>query len=97
MAQWVKNAKSIHKDVGFNPCLTQWFKDPALPSRRCGWHLTWLWRRLAIAAPIPPLAQEFPHATGAALKRKEEGKKRKMKTRIKENISSYRDLVFEVT
>ena len=30
--------------------------------------LLWLWRRLAAAAPILPLAWEFPYAAGAALK-----------------------------
>ena len=32
--------------------------------------LLWLWCRQAAAAPIRPLAQEPPHATGAILKRK---------------------------
>ena len=31
--------------------------------------LLWLWHRLAAAALMWPLAWEFPHATGAALKR----------------------------
>ena len=35
----------------------------------------WLWRRPAAAAPIGPLAWELPHAAGAALKRKKEGRK----------------------
>ena len=30
MAQQVKNPTSIHEDVGLNPGLTQWIKDPAL-------------------------------------------------------------------
>ena len=30
-----------------------------------------LWCRLAVVAPIGPLAWEFPYATGAALKRQE--------------------------
>ena len=30
--------------------------------------LLWLWRRLAVAALIRPLAWEPPHAVGAALK-----------------------------
>ena len=33
--------------------------------------LLWLWRRLAAAAPIGPLAWEPPCATGVALKDKE--------------------------
>ena len=38
---------------------------------RCGSYpeLLWLSRRLAAAAPIPPLAYEFPYAAGAAFKR----------------------------
>ena len=37
--------------------------DPSLP---------WLWRRLATAAPIRPLAWEPPYAVGAVLKRQKE-------------------------
>ena len=37
--------------------------------------LLWLWQRPAAAALIQPLAQEIPHVTSAALKRK--GKKKK--------------------
>ena len=33
--------------------------------------LLWLWRRLAIVAPIQPLAWELPYAAGAAVKRGE--------------------------
>ena len=32
--------------------------------------LPWLWCRPAAAAPIQPLAQEFPYATGIAIKKK---------------------------
>ena len=38
--------------------------------------LLWLWYRLATAAPIQPLAQELPYATGAGLKRKKQRKKK---------------------
>ena len=41
--------------------------DPALP---------WLWRRLAVAAPIQPLAWEPPYAAGAALKKRQKSKKK---------------------
>ena len=37
--------------------------------------LLWLWRRLAAAAPIPPLAWDPPYAEGATLKKQ---KKKKM-------------------
>ena len=39
--------------------------------------LLWLWCRLAVAAPIPPLAWELPYASGAALRRWKEGRKEK--------------------
>ena len=35
----------------------------------CGLDLVWLWRRLAAAAPVQPLAWEPPYATGMALKK----------------------------
>ena len=42
------------------------------------WHCCELWCRLAAAALIRPLAQEFSYATGAALRRKgKEGRKGK--------------------
>ena len=34
--------------------------------------LLWPWHRPAAAAPIQPLAQELPYATGAALKKNKE-------------------------
>ena len=37
---------------------------------RCGLDLALLWHRLSAAAPIRPLAQAFPCATGMTLKRK---------------------------
>lgn len=36
--------------------------------------LQWLWHRLAAVAQIQPLAQEFPYAVIAALKRKKKFK-----------------------
>ena len=57
----VTNPNSIHEDVGLNPGLTQWLKDPVL---------LWLWYRPAAVAPIRPLAWELPNATSAALKSK---------------------------
>ena len=35
----------------------------------------WLWRRLAVAALIQPLAWELPYDTGVALKRKKKKKR----------------------
>ena len=44
VAQWVKNATNIHKDVGSIPALTQWVKDPALPQAAASVaDLAWIW------------------------------------------------------
>ena len=34
--------------------------------------MLWLWHRTAAAAPIQPLAWEYPYAMGAALKKEKE-------------------------
>ena len=49
---------------------------------RCSSDLAWLWLwcRLAVAAPIRPLAWELPYAIGAGLKRQ---KRKKEKERRK--------------
>ena len=59
------------------PVLAQWVKDLVLPmscdvALRHGLDLAllWLWHRLAVTAPIQPLAWEPPYAVGAALKKK---------------------------
>ena len=53
--------------MGSIPGLAQWVKDLAL---------LWLWRRLAAAAMIQPLARELPYATGVAVKRKQTNKQK---------------------
>ena len=51
--------------------------------------LLWLWRRLAAAALIRPLAWQLPHATGSALKRQKKRKKdRPMFVRVFRNPPS---------
>ena len=48
---------------------------------RHGWDpaLLWPWRRLAITAPIGPLAWKPPYAAGVALKRKTKKRKKEKK------------------
>ena len=47
--------------------------------------LLWLWRRLAGAAQIRPLAWEPPYATEAALEKAKRQKDKKKKKKMKEN------------
>ena len=53
---------------------------------RHGWDpaLLWPWRRLAIIAPIGPLAWKPPYAAGVALKRKTKKKKERKEKKQEE-------------
>ena len=53
VAQWVKNLTRLHEDAGLIPVLVQWVKDLVLLCLRC---------RPTAAAPMQPLAWEFPPA-----------------------------------
>ena len=74
MAQWkrtqlVTMRTRVQSLVSFSG-LRIWYCLSCGVSHRSSWDLVLLWRRLAAAASIRPLAWEFPYAMGAALKKK---------------------------
>ena len=64
MAQCLTNLTSIHEVAG------------SIPGLRI-WHCRELWRRPAATAQIRPLPWDRPYASGAALKRQKDKKKKK--------------------
>ena len=72
MAQRVTDSTSTHEDVDSIPSLASL---SGLRIRHCSRSLIlallWLWRRVAAAALIGPLAWERPYAKGVALKKEE--------------------------
>ena len=66
------NLTGIRKDISLIPGLAQWVKDLAL---------LWVWRRLAVAAPIRPLPWEPPYAKGLALQRQKTKKRKRQAQR----------------
>ena len=75
MGQWVKDALRISmrmwvRSLASFSGLRIWccHKLPTRSKMELGSGVVWLWRRLAAAALIQPLAWELPYATGAALK-----------------------------
>ena len=61
MASGLRAPCCLCEDVSSIPGLVQWVKDLALPQTVA---------YVSPAAPIQPLAQELPYATGVAIKRK---------------------------
>ena len=56
--------------------------------------LLWFWHRPAAIAPIRPLAQEPPYATGAAPEKAKKKKKKKKKKSVYEHTTSKCKLLF---
>ena len=80
MAQQVKNPTSTHEDEGSFHGLAQWVRDPVCCEL---WCRSQTWLRCGIAMAVVEAgscssdstpAQEFPYATGAALKREKKKK-----------------------
>ena len=73
--QWVKNLICCSWGCGFDTSLSGWRSGIATiysTGHRCSSDLAllWLWHRLATEAPIQPLIQEPPYATGVGFKKK---------------------------
>ena len=68
LAQWLTILTRNQEVAGSIPDLTQWVKDLVL---------LWRWRRPVATGPIRPLAWGPPYATGAALEKTKEEKKKK--------------------
>ena len=70
------NPTSNDEVLGSIPRLAQRVKDPVLLWARLDLAFLWLWYRPVATALIRPVAWEPPYATGVALKRQKEKKKK---------------------
>ena len=75
MAQQLANLTSVLENMGLTPGLAQWVKDPAF-AVSC----PELWGRAAATAAVRPIAWELPYAVGAALKKRQKKKVKKVST-----------------
>ena len=90
MAQWLTNPTRSHEVVGAIPGLTQGIKGSGIAMScgegcRRGWDptLLWLWCKPAAVALIRPLVWEPPYAMGVVLEKTKKTKKKKNKTKPK--------------
>ena len=67
---WVEDPHCLCQDTDSIPGLTQSVKDLGLPQAVACVTVAMAVAQASAVAQIQPLAQELPHATGAALKRK---------------------------
>ena len=84
------NPTKNHEVEGSSPGLAQWVKGSGV-AVSCGvgcrrdsdLGLLWLWYRLAVVAPIRPLAWDSPYVAGTALKKTKDTPTKKKKNKKK--------------